>query len=165
MKRSLALACLPLFWSAISFAAEGCPDAGSQAVEKAAIAKVEVLVATATTPEAGLSTFAPNAVQDDFFGPQRHGIAGIKSDFSVYMDNYSNFHTDILDMTIDTRCDLAVAYSHQHFTAPGKNGTPSLDAVVRQTDVLRKLGGKWLIVYQHLSVPVDLRSGRAVWKP
>ena len=55
-----------------------------------------------------------------------------------------------------------VAYSHHiesvHFTQ--KDGT-GLDMVSRVTDVFRKLNGKWLIVQEHISFPVDLDTGKA----
>ena len=44
------------------------------------------------------------------------------------------------------------------FTA--KDGS-KLHLVVRQTDVLRKISGKWLIVQEHVSFPVDLTTGKA----
>lgn len=54
-----------------------------------------------------------------------------------------------------------VAYSRcvqtGYFTA--KDGS-RLDVAVRVTDVLRKVKGKWLIVQEHVSVPVDLASGK-----
>jgi ketosteroid isomerase-like protein len=54
-----------------------------------------------------------------------------------------------------------VAYSHSiqtgHLTA--KDGTRTTLAV-RTTDVYRKIGGKWLIVEEHNSVPVDLATGQ-----
>jgi len=54
-----------------------------------------------------------------------------------------------------------VAYGHSiqtiHFT--GKNGKAN-DLIVRVTDVYRKMGGKWLIVQEHVSVPVDLDTGK-----
>lgn len=132
--------------------------------DREAVRQVDILVSTATTIEAGLSTFDPDILQDDFFPPQRKGIAEVRKDFDVYMANYSDFKADIKDMTVDVGGDLAVAYSHQHFTAKGKNGTPDLDAMVRQTDILKKKNGKWLITYQHLSVPIDLKTGKAVFK-
>ena len=55
-----------------------------------------------------------------------------------------------------------VAYAHHvedtHFTQ--KNGT-SKELVVRVTDVFRKINGKWLIVQEHVSFPVDVDSGKA----
>jgi len=53
----------------------------------------------------------------------------------------------------------SVAYGHSiqdgHFTAA--DGTVT-EAMVRVTDVYRKLGGKWKIVQEHVSVPVDLAT-------
>jgi ketosteroid isomerase-like protein len=55
-----------------------------------------------------------------------------------------------------------VAYAHHieavHFTQ--KDGT-GVDMVSRVTDVFRKLNGKWLIVQEHVSFPVDLGTGKA----
>ncbi len=52
-----------------------------------------------------------------------------------------------------------VAYSHSIQTGQltGKDGS-KMDLVVRVTDVYRKLKGKWLIVQEHVSVPVDLAT-------
>lgn len=55
-----------------------------------------------------------------------------------------------------------VAYSHRiedtHFT--GKDGS-IIEAVVREADVYRKINGKWLVVLEHNSFPVDLATGKA----
>jgi ketosteroid isomerase-like protein len=55
-----------------------------------------------------------------------------------------------------------VAYAHHveagHFSR--KDGT-GVDVVVRVTDVFRKLNGKWLIVQEHVSFPVDIDSAKA----
>lgn len=55
-----------------------------------------------------------------------------------------------------------VAYSHRIESAEftGKDGS-KLNLVVRVTDVYRKIKGKWLIVQEHVSVPVDVMSGKA----
>jgi ketosteroid isomerase-like protein len=53
-----------------------------------------------------------------------------------------------------------VAYGHSiqsmNWTAKGKPA----GMVVRVTDVWRKIGGKWLVVQEHISVPVDLDTGK-----
>jgi uncharacterized protein (TIGR02246 family) len=50
-----------------------------------------------------------------------------------------------------------VAYGHNIQTSEftGKDGT-KVTIVVRTTDIYRKMKGKWLIVEEHNSVPVDL---------
>ena len=56
----------------------------------------------------------------------------------------------------------SVAYGHNiqsgYFTR--KDGT-RVDVAVRVTDVYRKMGGKWLIVQEHVSFPVDIDTGKA----
>jgi len=42
-----------------------------------------------------------------------------------------------------------------------KNGQPS-DMWLRATSGLRKMNGKWLIVHDHVSVPIDFETGKAV---
>lgn len=68
----------------------------------------------------------------------------------------------------DTMSDLSitvigpVAYAHHiedtHFTQKDRTGK---EIVIRVTDVFRKIGGKWLIVQEHVSFPVDIDSGKA----
>lgn len=55
-----------------------------------------------------------------------------------------------------------VAYSHYIVdgTMTDKDGK-QIRMVVRSTDVLRKQSGKWLIVQEHNSFPVDLATGQA----
>jgi ketosteroid isomerase-like protein len=55
-----------------------------------------------------------------------------------------------------------VAYGHdiQSRTFTRKDGS-SLNGVVRVTDVFRKIRGKWLIVQEHASFPVDLETAKA----
>jgi len=55
-----------------------------------------------------------------------------------------------------------VGYGHnvQAATFTRKDGS-KLNVTVRVTDVYRKMNGKWLIVQEHVSVPVDLETGKA----
>jgi ketosteroid isomerase-like protein len=55
-----------------------------------------------------------------------------------------------------------VAYGHNIQTGQftRKDGS-KLDTAVRVTDVYRKIAGKWLIVHEHVSFPVDLDTGKA----
>ena len=55
-----------------------------------------------------------------------------------------------------------VAYGHhiEDTTFTQKDGSKK-EAVVRVTDVFRKMNGKWLIVQEHVSFPVDIATGQA----
>jgi ketosteroid isomerase-like protein len=56
----------------------------------------------------------------------------------------------------------SVAYGHSiqsgFFTR--KDGS-KVNSAVRVTDVYRKINGKWLIVHEHVSFPVDIDTGKA----
>jgi len=68
---------------------------------------------------------------------------------------------DMSDLSVTTNgSDLAYSHSIQHVAGTFADGKP-LDLTVRVTDVYRKMGGKWMIVHEHVSVPVDLKTGAA----
>jgi ketosteroid isomerase-like protein len=58
--------------------------------------------------------------------------------------------------------DMRFAFSHsiQHFACKDPKGK-MLEMTMRATDGYANFDGKWLIVHEHLSVPVDLATGRA----
>jgi ketosteroid isomerase-like protein len=64
-----------------------------------------------------------------------------------------------LGITVDDK----VAFSHcfMHVTGTDKQDNP-VDRWVRVTDGFRKIGGEWLIALEHISVPVDFRTGKLV---
>jgi ketosteroid isomerase-like protein len=64
--------------------------------------------------------------------------------------------TDLFVTTVDT-----VAYGHsiQRIVGTGVKGDP-IDLTTRVSDVYRKINGEWVIVQEHISVPVDLDTGR-----
>jgi ketosteroid isomerase-like protein len=63
-----------------------------------------------------------------------------------------------LDITVVGPVAYARNIQTGYFT--GQDGT-RLNWAVRVTDVLRKIKGKWLIVQEHVSVPVDFATGKA----
>src|SRR5579864_2259631 len=65
------------------------------------------------------------------------------------------------DLSITTDGTMAYAHNIQTVAFTVKDGS-KFNIVVRVSDVLRKVKGKWLIVHEHVSVPVDLATGKAV---
>jgi ketosteroid isomerase-like protein len=69
--------------------------------------------------------------------------------------------------TVSTVSDLAIAaddnlgYGHsiQHVTGKNKKGEP-IDLTVRVSRGYRKVDGHWLVAMDHVSVPVDLDTGK-----
>jgi ketosteroid isomerase-like protein len=61
------------------------------------------------------------------------------------------------DLSITVAGDVAYGHSIQDSNFTAKDGSKT-ELVVRVTDVYRKIGGKWLIVQEHVSIPVDLNT-------
>jgi len=66
----------------------------------------------------------------------------------------------ITDLNITAEGDIGFSHSIQHVTGTDTQGH-SIDRTVRVTDGYRKIAGRWLIVLEHVSVPVDVATGKA----
>ncbi|WP_380167593.1 nuclear transport factor 2 family protein [Jannaschia sp. R86511] len=69
-------------------------------------------------------------------------------------------HLELTDVEVHGAGDLAVvrAMVRLHGTMSGQ----ATDLWVRQTNVFRHLGGQWLMVHDHVSVPTDFATGRSL---
>jgi len=65
----------------------------------------------------------------------------------------------ITDLGITVNGNLGFSHSIQHVIGTDLHGH-SIDRTVRVTDGYRKIDGNWLIVLEHVSVPVDLKTGK-----
>jgi ketosteroid isomerase-like protein len=65
------------------------------------------------------------------------------------------------DLDIQVVGDFAYGRSLQRVSGRHAKGGKPFDYTVRVTDVYRKIDGKWLIVQEHLSLPID----RATFMP
>jgi ketosteroid isomerase-like protein len=59
------------------------------------------------------------------------------------------------DLDIEVARDMAYGRSLQRVSGVHAKDRKPFDYTVRVTDVYRKIGGKWLIVQEHLSLPID----------
>lgn len=66
---------------------------------------------------------------------------------------------EISDLHIEADGTLGYSHSIQHVSGTDEKGQP-IDLIWRDTAAYRKIGGNWLIVHEHGSVPVDLATGK-----
>jgi ketosteroid isomerase-like protein len=59
------------------------------------------------------------------------------------------------DLQIDVSGDVGYSRSLQRVSGKHVKGGKPFDYTVRVTDVYRKIDGKWLIVQEHLSLPIE----------
>ena len=98
----------------------------------------------------------------DLVPPRQYvGSDAYRKDWQEFLDLYSGMpKMEITDLAVGTSGDLS--YSHQivRMTGALKKGG-NMDLTLRVSDVYRKRNGKWHILHEHASVPVDLDTGKA----
>lgn len=84
--------------------------------------------------------------------------ASYKKDWEDYFaENPGPIDMKISDLAATVSGDTAYSHSVQGGYTTDKAGKKQ-EIVVRVTDVYRKIGGRWLIVQEHVSVPVDFAT-------
>jgi ketosteroid isomerase-like protein len=78
--------------------------------------------------------------------------------FAAFPGPVDKFKVENLSIVADG--NLAYSHSIQPGTVTAKDGS-KFSITVRVTDCYRKINGKWLITQEHVSVPVDLGTGKA----
>ncbi len=68
---------------------------------------------------------------------------------------------EVADLRITVQGDVAFAHSLNRLSGTLHNGSRS-GFWVRATVCFRKVDGDWLVVHDHVSVPLDIRTGRAL---
>lgn len=92
---------------------------------------------------------------------QYRGANAYRNDWIAFFNHFKDrprIEISGLDITVDG--NVGFGHSFQHVTGTDKEGKP-VDRWVRVTDGYRKEEGKWLIAMEHVSVPVDLATGKA----
>ena len=94
----------------------------------------------------------------------RKQYSGADAYRSDWIDFFSHFKgrpkIEITDLGITVEGNLGFGHSIQHVTGVNKQDR-AVDRTVRVTNGYRKIRGNWLIVLEHVSVPVDLATGKA----
>jgi ketosteroid isomerase-like protein len=113
--------------------------------------------------EGVMSMYAPEVVTFDIVPPLRY--IGADALRKLWEETFSSFQGpigyEIHDLTITVGDDIAFTHSLNRISGTLNNGLKT-DLWLRWTAGFRKINGKWLIVLNHNSVPVDLEHGKAV---
>ena len=106
-------------------------------------------------------------VQDDTLfvfdaAPPRQyvGIKAWRADNEIFLSLFQGpLKTEMSDLSVTTNGKLGFGHNIQRFSGTGKDGKP-LDLTFRVSDGYKKINGKWIIVEEHISFPVDLATGK-----
>ncbi|NKQ57810.1 SnoaL-like domain-containing protein [Amycolatopsis sp. K13G38] len=107
--------------------------------------------------------YAENVVSFDVEPPLHH--VGIDAKMNNWATAFALFETvsyEVRDLTLTV--DESVAFGHCFGRLSGRanNGVAVGGMWVRATFCFRRIDGNWLITHDHVSVPLDMTSGKAV---
>jgi uncharacterized protein (TIGR02246 family) len=113
--------------------------------------------------DAIMKVYAPDQtlVVFDVVPPRQYvGGAAYRQDWQKLFGSFEGPITvELSDLDVVADRNLAYSHSIQHVAGTDKQGK-KLDLTVRVTDVYKKTRGRWQIIHEHVSVPVDLDTGK-----
>ena len=110
-----------------------------------------------------MALYAPDIVYFDVVPPLQYtGSAAVRRNFLRWFDNWeSAIGQEIRDVHIVANAESAVACMLIRASGTLKNGR-EVGYWVRATVCCQRSDHGWLIAHEHVSLPVDFASGRAV---
>ncbi len=92
---------------------------------------------------------------------QVNGAQAYRKDWEEFFNLFAGpLEADISEVEATAGGDVAYVRSIHHVIGTMKTGKKR-DFTVRVTDCFKKVNGKWLIAHTHVSVPVDMVTGKA----
>jgi len=163
MKQSTAGAIVGAAFAALSIIAITPPARADARSDIKALEDRFVAAFKAKDVDAIMKVYAPGPglVVFDVVPPRQYvGAAAYRKDWQTFLGNFNGpIAVELTDLDIGTDRNLAYSHSIQRVTGTDKQGK-KLDLAVRVTDVYQKIRGRWFVIHEHVSVPVDLDSDK-----
>ena len=109
-----------------------------------------------------MTMYAPNITAFDIVPPLRfQGADNYRKDYSQFFAQFSGpIHVEVPGMQVEVSGDTAFAYGLERIVGKMTSGAP-VDMWLRYTEGLKRIDGQWRVVHEHISVPVDMATGKA----
>jgi uncharacterized protein (TIGR02246 family) len=113
--------------------------------------------------DAIMALYADDVVAYDVVPPLQYvGKAEYRSDYLQFLSQYGdNVKVEVRDLHVGANGDLGYAAGLELISGTLKGGQKS-ELWVRFTSLFRKSGGRWLDFHDHVSVPADIETGKAM---
>jgi ketosteroid isomerase-like protein len=110
-----------------------------------------------------LSFYAPDVVYFDLVPPLQYvGIAALRGRFEHWFAGWDGpIRQEVHDLHVQAGGDTAVAAMLIRSGGTRRDGTEAA-FWVRATSACRRAGDTWAITHEHISLPVDMATARAV---
>ena len=108
-----------------------------------------------------MSHYSPDIIYYDVVPPLQYaGSEALRGRFLEWFEGYKGgIGQEIRDLNIVVSGDIAVAFMLIRSGGTLKNGQ-EVSVWVRATSCFQRSNHTWLITHEHVSLPVDIRSGR-----
>jgi uncharacterized protein (TIGR02246 family) len=152
-----------VIYAALSILAFGAPARADAGADIRSLEERFVAALKAKDVDAIMKAYAPDQtlVVFDVVPPRQYvGAAAYRKDWQTFLDSFEGPITvELTDLDVAADRNLAYSHSIQRVAGTDKQGK-KLDLTVRVTDVYKKSRGRWLVIHEHVSVPVDLDAGK-----
>jgi uncharacterized protein (TIGR02246 family) len=110
-----------------------------------------------------MALYAPDTVTFDLMPPsQVRGADQYRKNFERWFAAMPGpIDYDIHDLRITMSDDVAFCHNLSHINATKANGEKA-DYWVRVTVGFQKRNGQWMMIHDHVSMPFDMKTGKAV---
>jgi uncharacterized protein (TIGR02246 family) len=110
-----------------------------------------------------MALYADDVIAYDVVPPLQYvGKDAYRADYQQFLSQYEgNLRVEVRDLHVGATGDLGYAAGLELISGTLKNGQKS-DVWLRFTSLFRKSNGRWLDFHDHVSVPVDIESGKAM---
>ena len=111
--------------------------------------------------DALMAHYAPELVVFNVAPPLRDkGIDVNRKTWSEWFDGFKGgIDYEVRDLTIIGNDDVAFSHSLNHVAGESRDGG-RVDGWVRVTVGYHKHGGRWLVTHEHVSMPIDMKTGK-----
>jgi uncharacterized protein (TIGR02246 family) len=111
-----------------------------------------------------MSHYAPNILLFDIMPPLQH--KGADAERKLWEGCFPYFQGaigyEIRDLSITTGDEVAFSHSLNRMSGTTTNGE-EVDNWMRVTVCYRKIDGKWKVAHEHVSVPIDMETNKALF--
>ncbi|MFB8374534.1 MULTISPECIES: nuclear transport factor 2 family protein [Paenibacillus] len=104
-----------------------------------------------------------NATWFDLQFYSKKGFENCRNEFREQFAKITNVRTGFLEIEAYVDGSVGFVQSIQHFQCDNVDGASSTEFLTRQTDGYIKENGEWKLIHQHVSLPTDFRTGKAIF--
>jgi len=110
-----------------------------------------------------MALYADDVVAYDLVPPLQYvGKSAYRGDYQQFLSQYEgNLHVEVRDLHVGATGEFGYAAGLELISGTLKNGQKS-KVWLRFTSLFRKSNGRWLDFHDHVSVPADIESGKAM---